>query len=137
MRRLHSLVEGGFDEGASASRRSIIAGSLKLAGGGALALALTSTPGIARLAVADSHEAGQDGGGGGGRGGGGGGGGRGGGGGGGQGGGQVSGVPSVGVGIADGSAGQTAGLIGLAAAGAAAAAVFMRHRTDVEQATDV
>jgi hypothetical protein len=46
-------------------------------------------------------------------------------------------VPSVGVGMAGGSDAQTAGLIGLAAAGAAAAAVFMRNRAPVEQATDV
>jgi hypothetical protein len=152
MRRLHSLLPDGFEEASTASRRSVIVGSLKLAGGGALALAFAGNPRSARLAAAqdDTYEEGQaddgqggQGDGGGGRGGDGqGGGGRGGdgqggGGRGGQDAGQVAGVPSVGVGITGGSDGQTASLIGLAAAGAAAAAVLVRYREPVEQATDV
>ena len=146
MQRVHSLVQDGIEDAeVMASRRSLILGSLKLAGGGAVALAIAGSPGIARLAAAENHEGGQDGGGGGGGqdGGGGGrdgqddgGGGRGGRGGqDGQGAGQVNGVPRTGVGIA-GSEGQTAGLIGLAAAGAAAAAFFLRQRTSAEQPTD-
>lgn len=155
MRRLHTLFQEGVEEEeATTSRRGVIVGSLKLAGGGALALAFAGTPGIAHLAAAQEDQDddgqggdGEGGGGGGGRdrdGDGGGGGGRGGdgegGGGGGRGGqdaAQVNGVPRTGVGIPGGSDGQTAGLIGLAAAGAAAAAVFVRHRASVEQATDV
>ena len=151
MRRVHSLLQDGFEEAeaVTASRRSVIVGSLKLASGTAVALALAGTPGMAQIALADSHPAegqgggggqGGQGGGGGGQGGQGGGGGQGGQGGGGgrgaQGGTQVNGVPSTGIGIAGGSDGQTAGLIGLAAVGAAAAAVFVRHRATMEQATD-
>src|SRR5918994_2600741 len=69
MRRLHTLFQDGCEEAATASRRGLIVGSLKLAGGGALALALAGTPGIARLAVAqddqgDDGQGGQGGGGG-------------------------------------------------------------------------
>ena len=147
MQRVQTLVQDGNEDAeVMASRRSLIVGSLKLAGGGALALAIAGSPGIARLAAAENHEGGQDGGGGGcGQDGGGGGrdgqddggGGRGGRGGqDGQGAGQVNGVPRTGVGIAGASDGQTAGLIGLAAAGAAAAAFFLRQRTSAEQPTD-
>ena len=114
MQRVHSLVQDGIEDAeVMASRRSLIVGSLKLAGGGALALAVAGSPGIARLTAAQDDGGGQDG----------------------QGAGQVNGVPRTGVGIA-GSEGQTAGLIGLAAAGAAAAAFFLRQRTSAEQPTD-
>ena len=136
------------EDHAHASRRAFLAGSLKLAGGSALALAVASAPGVRHLALADSHEqaqddGGQDGGGqdGGGQDGGGGqdDGGQDGGGqdGGGRGGGRDGDMPRVGIGTTAGSSGSNvAGLIGVAAAAAAGAAVLTHRRARAEEASD-
>ena len=143
MRSLHQWFLDGTEEEdqAHASRRAFLAGSLKLAGGSALALALTGAPGVRQFVAADSHEGqatdgqatggaqdggqatggGQDGGRAGG-----------------QAGGQAGGrAPRVGIGTTAGSDGRNiAGLIGVAAAAAAGAAALTYRRSRVEQEAD-
>ena len=116
-----------------ATRRGFLLDSAKLAGGGAIALALAG----ARLGAASAQDDGGGGGGGlgggGRRGGGGGGGGRRQADGGGQGG-QGGALPGVGVGSAFKADGNNLpGLIGVAAAGAAAAAIFTRRASRAEE----
>jgi hypothetical protein len=121
MRRLRSdQIE---NEEGMVSRRRVIVGALKVAGGSAGALALTSTPEIARLAVAQDDQNKKDGKdrkgeGGGGQ------------------GGQATALPTTGVGI-DGNANGQVGLMSMVAISAAAGAVFMRRRAGARQPTNV
>lgn len=140
MRRMHRLLWDGIeDEAMTASRREAIVGSLKVAGGGALALA--GVPGTALRAAAQDEatptatedgaatdaavtaEAGVTTGATGGQGG--------------QGGQAAApaALPSTGAGSTGGD-GRAAGWLGAVAAGAVATALFVRRRTSAERPAD-
>lgn len=149
--RMNEIAEAGT---VTSSRRSMLGRSLRFAGGGALALALVGSPVIAGVAAAQDEEedsgagvggggrirtgaggrtrqAGAVAGGGGGGGGQGGGGRQGGGGDGGQGGGGGS-LPSVGVGSTVAGDRTLPAMLGVAAAGAAGAALIVHRNAQTE-----